>query len=163
MVRVEVGPGDLYGADYSGKNQVLNVILSADSGIDGNVTASARRLYTGKIVPNLSGSALIKRGASSINLSAGTERSDQVEEGTDTITDLDTGELVEFRRKVNRYNDRAPYVSGSWALERSANHSLRLNARYSPGKFYLTQANHVVPVGDEPNATTGWCRTSRTR
>jgi len=149
VVRVEVGPGDLYGADYSGKNQVANVILSGDSGIDGNVTASARRLYTGKIVPNLTGSALIKRGASSINLSAGTERYDQVEEGTDTLTDLETGDLIEFRRKVNRYNDRAPYVSGSWALERSANHSLRLNARYAPGKFYLTQANHVVPVGDE--------------
>jgi hypothetical protein len=149
VVRVEVGPGDLYGADYSGKNQVLNVILSGDAGVDGNVTVSARRLYSGKIVPNLSGSALIKRGASSINLSAGTERYDQVEEGTDTLTDLDTGEPIELRRKVNRYNDRAPYVSGSWALERTATNSLRLNARFSPGKFFLTQANHVVPVGDE--------------
>ena len=44
VVRVEVGPGDLYGAEYSGKSQVLNVILSAEGGIDGNVTASVRPL-----------------------------------------------------------------------------------------------------------------------
>ena len=51
VVRVEVGPGDLYGAEYSTKSQVLNVILSAEGGIDGNVTASVRRLYTGRIDP----------------------------------------------------------------------------------------------------------------
>ena len=28
VVRVEVGPGDLYGSDYAGKSQVLNIILS---------------------------------------------------------------------------------------------------------------------------------------
>ena len=54
VVRVEVGPGDLYGAEYSTKSQVLNVILSAEGGIDGNVTASVRRLYTGRIVPDAS-------------------------------------------------------------------------------------------------------------
>ena len=39
VIRVEVGPGDLYGSDYSSKSQVLNIILSAECGIDGNVTA----------------------------------------------------------------------------------------------------------------------------
>src|SRR5688572_18552341 len=52
VVRVEVGPGDLYGSEYSTKSQVLNVILSAVGGVDGNVTASIRRLYTGRIVPD---------------------------------------------------------------------------------------------------------------
>ena len=32
VVRVEVGPGDLYGSDYAGKSQVLNIILSAAGG-----------------------------------------------------------------------------------------------------------------------------------
>ena len=59
VVRVELGPGDLYGSEYSGKSQVLNVILSADSGIDGNVTASLNRRFTGHVIPNLSGSVLI--------------------------------------------------------------------------------------------------------
>src|SRR5438067_13205109 len=43
VIRVEVGPGDLYGSDYAGKSQVLNVVRSQQSGIDGNVTASAKR------------------------------------------------------------------------------------------------------------------------
>ena len=86
VIRVELGSGDLYGSEYSGKSQVLNVILSADSGLDGSVTASARRRYTGLVVPNLSGSALLKRGDSSFGLSAGTQREDTLDEGTDTLT-----------------------------------------------------------------------------
>ncbi|HVL79491.1 MAG TPA: Plug domain-containing protein, partial [Sphingomicrobium sp.] len=124
VVRVEVGPGDLYGAEYSGKSQVLNVILSAEAGVDGNVTASGRRIYTGKVVPNLSGSALIKRGASSFNLSAGTQRFGQVEEGSDTLFEAGDGEQLEFRRKINRFEDRSPFVSGSWALERASDNAV---------------------------------------
>ena len=148
VARVEVGPGDLYGAEYSTKSQVLNVILSAEGGIDGNVTASFRRLYTGRVIPDVSTSALIRKGASTINLSAGTSNVLNLEEGTDTITDPDTGELIEFRRKFNSYRDFNPYVSGSWALEHAADKAIRVNARWSPGSFYLTQRNHVTPTGD---------------
>lgn len=151
VVRVEVGPGDLYGAEYSGKNQVLNVILSAEGGVDANITASARRVYSGKLTPNLSGSAMIKRGSSTINLSAGTERSFNQEEGTDRLVDAKTGELVEFRRKFNTYLDHNPYVSGSWALERAADKAIRVNARYSPGGFDLTQRNRVTPADGDPH------------
>ena len=62
VVRVEVGPGDLFGSDYAGKSQVLNVILSDQSGIDANVTAAAKRWYTGYVNTDISGSALIRRG-----------------------------------------------------------------------------------------------------
>ena len=58
VARVEVGPGDLYGADYSSRSQVLNIIMSAEGGIDGNVTGELRRLYTGRLVPDGSVSAL---------------------------------------------------------------------------------------------------------
>ena len=147
VIRVEVGSGDLYGSEYSGKSQVLNVILSAVSGIDGNVTAAARRLWTGYINRDISGSALIKRGASTINLSAGTAQNKNVEEGTDTLTDLATGDVFEFRRKTNSYFDRNPYVSASWALERAQDNAFRVNARWSAGRFDLEQWNHVVPTG----------------
>ena len=147
VAKVEVGPGDLYGAEYSTKSQVLNVILSAEGGIDGNVTGSVRRLYTGRIVPDVSASALIRRGASSINLSAGASNVLNLEEGTDTLTDPETGDLIEFRRKHNSYRDFNPYVSASWALERANDKAIRLNGRWSPGKFYLTQRNHVTPTG----------------
>lgn len=152
VVRVELGPGDLYGAEYSTKSQVLNVILSAAGGVDGNVTASIRRLYTGRIVPDGSVSALIRTGQSSINLSAGFSNVLNLEEGTDTLVDVtdDTEELIERRRKHNSYRDFNPYVSGSWALEKANDNAFRLNARWSPGKFYLTQRNHVTPaVGPE--------------
>lgn len=147
VARVEVGPGDLYGSEYSTKSQVLNIILSAAGGIDGNVTASVRRLYTGKLVPDVSASALLRRGASSINLSAGSGHTLNHEEGTDTLTDFASGDAFEFRRKFNTYRDLNPYLSGSWALERAADKAIRLNARWSPGTFYLTQRNHVVPDG----------------
>ena len=146
VVRVEIGPGDLYGAEYSTRSQVLNVILSAEGGIDGNITASVRRLYTGRVYPDLSGSALIRRGQSTINLSAGFNNTLNHEEGTDLLTDYETGEFIEHRRKHNSYRDFYPYVSGSWALEKAADDAIRLNARWQTGRFYLTQRNHVTPA-----------------
>ena len=146
VVRVEVGPGDIYGAEYSSKSQVLNVILSAEGGIDGNVTAAGRRIWTGYINTDISGSALIKRGASSINLSAGTGRNRQVEEGFDEVIDLETDELIEHRDKVNRYFNRDPYISGSWALERAQDNAIRINGRWQPSRFDLTQENRVTPA-----------------
>jgi hypothetical protein len=150
VVRVEVGPGDLYGAEYSGKNQVLNVILSGQGGIDGNVTLSARRIYTGHITPSGTASAMIKRGASTFNLSAGTEHAFQFEEGTDTLTDPDGGALFEHRRKINSYRDFNPYLAGSWALEHAQDKAVRLNARWSPGRFDLEQKTRVTPAGGPP-------------
>jgi hypothetical protein len=147
VVRVEVGPGDLYGADYSTKSQVLNIILSDEGGFGGNVTASTRRLYTGKLVPDASGSAMIRRGAATINLSAGSGSFLNHEEGTDTLTNLDTGEPLEFRRKFNSYHDENPNVSASWALERAADKAIRVNGRWSAGRFDLEQRNRVTPEG----------------
>jgi len=150
VVRVEIGPGDLFGADYSSKSQVLNVILSAEGGIDGNVTGSLRRLYTGAVVPDGSVSALIKRGASTINLSAGFNNNVNHEEGTDNLRDHSNGELFEHRRKFNSYHDFNPFISGSWSLERAADKSIHVNARWSPGQFDLYQANRVTVTGEDP-------------
>lgn len=150
VVRVEVGPGDLFGADYASKNQVLNVILSAEGGIDGNVTASLRRLYTGAVNPDGAVSALIRRGASTFNLSAGFNNNVNHEEGTDTIVAAETGDLLQFRRKFNSYHDFNPYISGSWALEQAADKAIHLNGRWSPGQFDLFQANRVTVTGVAP-------------
>ena len=152
VIRVEIGPGDLYGSEYATKSQVINVILSAAGGVDGNVTASVRRLYTGRVIPDASASALIRTGQSSFNLSAGFSNVLNLEEGTDTLTDItdDTHEFVEHRRKHNKYRDFNPYISGSWALEQASDKAIRVNGRWSPGSFYLTQRNHVTPaVGPE--------------
>ena len=151
VVRVEIGPGDLFGSDFAGKSQVLNIILSGDGGIDANVTAAGKRWYTGYINRDISGSALIRKGASSINLSAGTGRNKQFEEGTDTLTIPGTGELVEHRRKHNMYFDRNPYLSAAWALERGSDKAFRLNARWQPNRFDLTQRNRVTPTDGDPH------------
>ncbi len=147
VTRVEVGPGDLFGSDYAGKSQVLNIVLSAAGGIDANVSGTLRRLYDGTLTPDGSASALIRRGASSINLSAGFNNFLNHEEGTDTITDIPTGDLLEFRRKFNSYHDFNPYLSASWALERASDKAIRLNARWSPGQFDLFQRNRGTPTG----------------
>ena len=151
VVRVEVGPGDLFGADYSSKSQVLNIVMSAEGGLDANVTGSVRRLYTGRLVPDGSASALIRRGASSINLSAGFNNVLNHEEGTDAVTDPATDELLEHRRKFNSYHDFNPYLSASWALERAADKAIRLNGRWSPGQFDLEQRNRVTVTGEAPH------------
>ena len=150
VVRVELAPGDLYGSEYAGKSQVLNVILSADSGIDGTITASATRRFTGHVIPNLSASALIKRGQSSFNLSAGTGRDDNLDEGTDKLTDPITGELFEKRRKLNHYRPRGPFVSAGWALEQAPDKAMHLNARFDRFTEDFIQTNRVYPYGEEP-------------
>lgn len=151
VVRVEVGPGDLFGSDYAGKSQVLNVFMSADAGFDANLTAGAKRWYTGYVNTDISGSALIRRGASTINLSAGTGRNRQVEEGTDEVTDPDTGELFEHRRKHNSYFNKDPFLAASWALEKGTDKALRLNARWQPSRFDLFQDNLVTPSEGTPH------------
>ena len=148
VIRVEVGPGDLFGSDYAGKSQVLNIILSQQSGIDANVTANAKRWYSGYVNRDIAASALIRRGASTINLSGGTGNNKQLEEGVDILTDPLTGELVEHRRKHNTYFNRDPYVAGSWALERASDNAIRINARWQPSRFDLFQRNRVAPTGD---------------
>ena len=148
VVRVEVGPGDLFGSDYAGKSQVLNIILSEQSGIDANVTAGARRWYDGYVNRDISGSALIQRGPSKINLSAGTGRNKQFEEGTDRVRDPATDDLLEFRRKHNVYFNRDPYIAGSYALENAPDKAIRINARWQPSRFDLFQRNRVSPTGD---------------
>ena len=150
VLRVEVGPGDLYGAEYSGKSQVLNVILSAVGGTTGNATLSARRAYTGRITPNAAGTAMIQRGASTINLSAATAHNYFPDEGTDTLTDPATGDVIEFRRKISRFKDGDTYLSGSWALERAPDKAIRLNARFEPSSFKVEQDNRVFPANGSP-------------
>ncbi|HET9398134.1 MAG TPA: TonB-dependent receptor [Sphingomicrobium sp.] len=148
VVRVEVGPGSLYGSEYAGKTQVLNLIVSAAGGFDATLTSSLRTLHGGDVVPNLSGSATLKRGPSTFNIAAGTGRDDRTDEGTDKITDPDTGELFEKRRKSNHYRPRQPYISGSWALEQAQDKAIHVNGRYSHFTEDFAQINKVYPVGE---------------
>jgi hypothetical protein len=151
VIRVELGPGDLFGSDYAGKSQVLNVVLSQQSGIDGNVQVAARRWSTGYINSDIQASALIRRGASTINLSAGTGRNRQLQDGPDIVTDVIGGALIERRFKHNSYFNKNPFLSASWGLEHGASDAFHLNARWAPSRFDLTQDNRVTPTVGSPH------------
>lgn len=150
VARVEVGPGDLFASEYSGKPQVVNLVLTSAGGLAGTATATARRSFTGEVFPEGTLSALLKRGNSTFNASIEYDRDQTPDEGTDTITRLPNGEFVEFRKKLNDYDDPNGYVSGSWAYDAGANRTAHLNARYFIDRFTLTQFNEVRPaVGPE--------------
>lgn len=151
VIRVEVGPGDLYGADYSGKSEVANLILKEGGGVAGNASVSVNRHWIGAVTPSASGSISFSKGPSTFNIAADTRRTDYYEEGFDRVTALPSGDPVEFRSKYNSIHPHDPYVSGSWAMEKADNDSFHINARYQPSTFYLRQKNHVEPTGDDPH------------
>jgi len=147
--RVEVGPGDIFGADYSSKTQVANLILieGGSRAVSGNVALSAERHYTGRITPTGSGSLSLNRGPSTFNVAGDTAWVDETEEGADVVTNPATGELLETRRKVNVTNNYSPFISGGWSLDEGPNRSANVNLRYHFDRFHLFQTAHVFPVG----------------
>jgi hypothetical protein len=146
--RVEVGPGNLYGADYSSKSQVANLILiEGGGGLAGNATVAADRHYTGVVTPTASASLSLSRGPSTFNIAGDLARNDFTEEGADEVYDLGTGELIEFRRKVNKTHEPSPFISAGWSLDKGATNSANFNIRYNYDHFILHQFNHVSPTG----------------
>ena len=147
VARVEVGPGDLFGSEFAGKPQVVNVVTTAAGGLAGTFNGIVRRTYTGRVEPDVTVSALLRRGRSGFNASAGYQANPTTEEGFDRITELPGGRLLEFREKVNRIADRTLFVSGAWEHDGGDNRTAHLNFRVSQNWFTLGQTNDVFPVG----------------
>jgi hypothetical protein len=147
VARVEVGPGDLFGSEFSGKPVVLNVVTTAAGGLAGTFNGTLRRTYTGRVEPDVTVSALLRRGRSSFNASAGYQAFPTTEEGFDRVTLLPSGQLKEYREKVNRISDRTVFVSGAWEHNAGDNRIAHLNFRISQNWFHLKQTNDVFPVG----------------
>jgi hypothetical protein len=147
VARVEVGPGDLFGSEFSGKPVVLNLVTTSAGGLAGTFNGQLRRTYTGRVEPDVTVSALIRRGKSSFNASAGYQAFPATEEGFDRVTALPSGDLLEFRRKVNRIADRTAFVSGAWEHNGGDSRTAHLNFRVSQNWFELGQRNDVFPVG----------------
>ncbi len=146
VARVEVGSGDLFGAEFSGKPQVLNLVLAQGAGLSGTLEGTVRREFTGKLLPEGTASALLRRGRSTFNASAGFENDFTSEEGFDRVTALPGGALVEFRDKINRIEEPEGFVSASWAHDAGANRTAHLNFRAEVERFHLTQFNDVFPA-----------------
>ena len=146
VARVEVGPGDLFGAEFSGKAQVLNLVLTSEGGLAGTINATVRRDFSGQVTPEGNVSALYRRGRSSFNASAGFNNGHFPEEGSDSLIALPSGTLIESRRKYNDASNREAYLSGSWAHEGGGNRAAHANFRIADGRFELYQFNDVFPA-----------------
>ncbi|MGZ8327304.1 MAG: TonB-dependent receptor plug domain-containing protein [Allosphingosinicella sp.] len=146
VARVEVGPGDLFGSEFAGKPQVVNVVTTGAGGLAGTLNGQLRRTYTGRVEPDVTVSALLRRGKSSFNASAGYQAYPTTEEGFDRITALPSGRLIELREKVNRISDRTAFVSGAWEHNGGDNRTAHLNFRVSQNWFDLKQTNDVFPA-----------------
>jgi hypothetical protein len=147
VARVEVGPGDLFGSEFAGKAQVVNVVTTAAGGLAGTFNGTVRRTYTGRVEPDVTVSGLLRRGKSSFNASLGYQANPTTEEGFDRVTELPGGRLLEYREKVNRIADRTAFVSGAWEHNGGDNRTAHLNFRASQNWFTLGQTNDVFPVG----------------
>jgi hypothetical protein len=115
--------------------------------MEANLTLAARRIYTGYVNTDATGSVQWKSGQSTVNLSGGTGRNRQVEEGFDYVDELPSNDRLETRRKINSYFNRDPYISASWALEQAQDKAIRANVRWQPSRFDLEQRNRVTPAG----------------
>lgn len=147
VARVEVGPGTAFGAEYSGKAQVVNLILTGAGGLAGTVTGTLRRQYDGPVLPEGSVSTLLRRGDSTFNASIGVNNNLTNDEGYDTLRALPSGDLLEYRRKINNVRDPNAFVSGSWDYKAAQFETARFNARYAFDRFRLSQTNAVLPTG----------------
>lgn len=147
VLRVEVGVGDLYGSDYAGKSQVLNLVLSAVGGTTTNLEAGVRRDFTGKLYPQGSVATLLRRGRSTFNASLTVLNEATAEEGFDRLTTLPGDALLEYRRKVNYIAEPNVAVAGSWDWNGGTHRTAHLGLRTAFDRFALTQSNAVFPVG----------------
>lgn len=146
VLRVEVGSGDLFSAEYSGRPRVANLVLRDDGGLSGTIDARVLRDHTASLAPQGSVSALLRRGRSTFTASLGYENEDFVEEGTDTLRALPSGTITEFRIKQNDIRDQEWFGTGSWAFDGGTNRTANLNGRYERNRFTLRQTNNVQPA-----------------
>ena len=146
VLRVEVGRGDLFGAEFAGRPQVVNVVLAAGGGVAGSVEGTLRRDFTGKLFPEGTASALIRRGRSSLNVAVGANNEQTSEQGYDRVRTLPARTQVEYRDKFNRIENPNGYLSAAYEVDRGEGRVAHLNARVARDRFALTQFNEVTPA-----------------
>lgn len=145
ILRVELVSGDRFGADYAGKPQVANIILSDAGGLAGTAEASLLREYTGAVLPEGNVSALLRRGPSAFNVSVGVKNHETSDAGFDRLIDLATGVQEELRLKTTRFRNPQPNASLGWSLEESQHKSAHLNASLNLNYEKLTQTSSIQP------------------
>lgn len=146
VLRVEVGTGDLFAAEYTGKSQVLNLVTTTTGGASTTLEGSVLRDFTGKLFPEGSISALVRSGPSTFNASLTVDNETSSEEGYDRVTTIPGGVTTEYRDKFNRIEDPNAALSAAWEYNGGANKTAHLNLRAFRDRFALTQTNRVTPA-----------------
>lgn len=145
VLRVEVGAGDVFGADFAGKPQVVNLVLTTGGGLAGTVEGTLARDFLGRLYPSGSASALIRSGPSTFNVAVAATNDGTTEEGYDVLEALPSGERLEYRDKVNRLRIPGAALSGSWTYDGGANRTAHVNGRIAQDHVRLDQVNQVTP------------------
>ncbi len=147
VLRVEVGTGDLFAAEYTGKSQVLNLVTTTAGGASATLEGGVMRDFTGKLFPQGSVSALVRRGPSTFNASLTIKNEEQSEEGYDRVTTLPGAVETEYRDKFNHISDPNAALAASWDYDGGTNRTAHLNIRAFRDRFVLTQDNRVTRPG----------------
>lgn len=151
--RAEVAPGDLFGAEFAGRAQVLNLVTDGAAGLSGTVEARALRAFKGDIVPQGSASALLKRGPSGFSIALALVNDNTLEVGTDRLFALPEGRLLEVRERRNSIQDPAVSLAGGWSFDGGEPHrKANLNVRLAHAPFRFAQDSRIRPVGGLPRA-----------
>ncbi len=146
VLRVEVGPGDGFGAELAGKPQVLNLVLTDDSGVAGTAELRLRRPFQGKLRADGKASTLVKRGKSTFNIALNYNNDEITDYGPDVVTKLPSGEVVERRDKYNATHDPEGNIGLAWAFDDGPDKRVNLHVNATKARFQLWQTNHVVPA-----------------
>lgn len=146
VLRVEVGTGDLFGAEFSGKPQVANLVMATGAGTSGTIEARLLRDYTGGLRPAGSFSAITKTGPHTFNASATFENENTTEEGPDRLVRASDGVETELRDKTNHIKRPTGALAASWEYNGGTNRTAHLNIRAARDKLSLTQRNFVYPL-----------------
>jgi hypothetical protein len=148
VLRVEVAPGNEFGADYLSKPQVVNLVLTDEGGLAGTLEARLSREYTGRLLPRASASVVYTRGESSFNASVNYQLfNSSSEEGFDRLIALPSDAELEYRDRRARNTEPLTVAALGWALEQGEDRSAHLNAKLSLDKWTLRDVADVFSGG----------------
>ncbi|QUL38776.1 TonB-dependent receptor [Erythrobacter sp. JK5] len=145
VVRIEIGPGQRYGADYAGEVQVANVVLSAEDGVSGNVVAALERNFAGRLTASADGSASWISRRHTLALAGSYTNGPSDEVGIDRLFLPGVADPISVRPKTIVIDEPVRSVSFNYAFDGETLDSAHLNLRYARTGFdYLEDLKTVA-------------------
>jgi len=144
VLRIELVSGNAFGADYAGKAQVANVILTEAGGLAGNLEGRLEHEFTGRVLPKAAASAVLRKGASTFSASASYQLYSAVtEDGFDRLFNLPSGAETEYRNVFSRNTEPFTNAALGWAYEEAPNKSFHINGKANWDKWTYLQTSNV--------------------